>query len=152
MILSRSCDHAIRASLYIALQADRAFVPIREIASALEISFHFLTKILQLLTQARIMASFKGPNGGVTLARPAAAISLKEIVLAIDGNRIFNGCMIGLDHCDDDHPCPIHDQWSGLRSNLEQLFSATTLADLAERVCQDGFRLTDLHSTEAVKS
>ncbi|HQG45016.1 MAG TPA: Rrf2 family transcriptional regulator [bacterium] len=106
MILSRSCDHAIRASLYIALQADRAFVPIREIASALEISFHFLTKILQLLTQARIMASFKGPNGGVTLARPAAAISLKEIVLAIDGNRIFNGCMIGLDHCDDDHPCP----------------------------------------------
>ncbi len=148
MILSRSCDHAIRASLYVALHADRAYVPIREIAATLGISFHFLTKILQLLTQVGIMASFKGPNGGVTLARPAAEIDLKEIVLAIDGDRIFCGCMIGLDQCDDDHPCPMHEQWSGLRSRLEELFTKTTLATLAERVQQEGLRLTDLHPAE----
>ncbi|HPR89620.1 MAG TPA: Rrf2 family transcriptional regulator [bacterium] len=144
MILSRSCDHAIRAALYVALHQDRAYVPIREIAAELGISFHFLTKILQILTQAGIMASFKGPNGGVALARPAEEISLKEIVRAIDGDRLFSGCMIGLDQCDDDHPCPLHDQWSKLRGELEQLFSTTTVSGLSERIQREGLRLNDL--------
>ncbi|HNW59883.1 MAG TPA: Rrf2 family transcriptional regulator [bacterium] len=144
MILSRSCDHAIRAALYVALHQDRAYVPIREIAAELGISFHFLTKILQILTQAGIMASFKGPNGGVALARPAEEISLKEIVRAIDGDRLFSGCMIGLDQCDDAHPCPLHDQWSKLRGELEQLFNTTTVSGLTERIQREGLRLNDL--------
>jgi Rrf2 family protein len=144
MLLSKTCDYAIRSTLYVAMYPERAFLPIREISSELGLSFHFLTKILQTLSQAGIMTSFKGPNGGVALARPAGEIMLKEIVLAIDGDRLFCGCMIGLDHCDDDHPCPVHDQWSGLRANLEQLFSTTTMAYLADRVRHEGFRLTDL--------
>ena len=84
MILSKTCDYAMRAAFYIADQQDRNFVPIREVSEKLEISFHFLTKILQILTQKKIMTSFKGPNGGVTLARPADSILLTEIVKAID--------------------------------------------------------------------
>ncbi len=148
MILSKTCDHAIRATLFVAMRPERTYVPIREIASELDISFHFLTKILQVLTLKNIMASFKGPNGGVALARPAAEVALKEIVLAIDGDRLFSGCMIGLDHCDDDHPCPMHEQWSNARKNLDELFSTTSVAYLADRVRLEGFRLTDLQLTD----
>ena len=148
MILSKTCDHAIRATLYVAMHPDRDYVPIREIASELGISFHFLTKILQILTQKDIMASFRGPNGGVTLTRPAAEIQLKEIVLAIDGDRLFTGCVIGLDQCNDDHPCPLHEKWSSARKDLDALFSTMTLAYVAGRVRHEGFRLTDVQLTE----
>ena len=144
MILSKSCDHAIRATLYVALHSGRSYVPIREIAAELGISFHFLTKILQVLTQKNIMTSFKGPNGGISLVRPAEEITIKEIVVAIDGEGLFRDCMIGLDHCDDDHPCPLHGQWSAVRSDLEALFSRTSIAQLAGRVRAEGLRLTDV--------
>ncbi|HNY92546.1 MAG: HTH-type transcriptional regulator IscR [bacterium ADurb.Bin431] len=151
MILSKSCDHAIRATLYVAMHPDRGYVPIREIAAGLGISFHFLTKILQVLTQKNIMTSFKGPNGGIALARPAEEIALKEIVLAIDGEGLFRGCMVGLDHCDDDHPCPLHEQWSALRGDLDELFSRTSVAHLAGRARAEGLRLTDLLPGELTK-
>ncbi|HNS73686.1 MAG TPA: Rrf2 family transcriptional regulator [bacterium] len=144
MILSKSCDHAIRATLYVAMHPDRGYVPIREIAAGLGISFHFLTKILQVLTQKNIMTSFKGPNGGIALVRPAEEITIKEIVVAIDGEGLFRDCMIGLDHCDDDHPCPLHGQWSIVRTDLEALFSRTSIAQLAGRVRAEGLRLTDV--------
>ena len=144
MILSKTCNHAIRATLYAAMHSDRPYVPIREISSELGISFHFLTKILQMLTQKNIMASFKGPRGGVTLARPAAEITLKEIVLAIDGDRLFRGCMIGLKHCNDDHPCPMHEQWSRSRKSLETIFGGATIMHVANRIRLDSLRLTDL--------
>ncbi len=144
MILSKTCDYAIRASLYVALQKDQKFVPIRIISQELNISFHFLTKILQILTQNNIMTSLKGPNGGVTLAKPADSISLKEIVLAVDGPDLFTKCLLGLEHCDDQHPCPIHDQWRTIRDQLEEIFEKNTIQDLAEKVKTNDFRISDL--------
>ncbi len=150
MIISKTCDHAIRAALYVALHEDRAYVTIREISEHLGLSFHFLTKILQALTQKGIMTSFKGPNGGVSLARPAQSISIKEIVVAIDGEALFSGCMLGLDTCNDDHPCPLHQQWANLRDQLETLFTQTTLAYLADRIRREGLRLANFEAVSLV--
>lgn len=150
MILSKTCDHAIRATLYVALHQERNYVPIREISEHLGLSFHFLTKILQVLTQQKIMNSFKGPNGGVSLARLAQTISIKEIVVAIDGERLFAGCMLGLDTCSDDHPCPLHQKWAVVRDQLEAVFAQTTLAYLADRIRREGLRLANLDASSLV--
>jgi len=114
------------------------------------LSFHFLTKILQVLTQQKIMNSFKGPNGGVSLARPAQTISIKEIVVAIDGKGLFAGCMLGLDTCSDEHPCPLHQQWTVVRDQLEAVFAQTTLAYLADRIRNEGLRLANLDASSLV--
>ena len=144
MLLSKTCDYAIRAALYIAVNEDRQFVPIREISEQLNISFHFLTKILQILTQKDIMASFKGPKGGIALARPAGKISVKEIVLAVDGPQIFENCLLGLEKCGEENPCPLHEQWAAIRSQLNQLFEHTTLAEMAEKVKSNKFRMANV--------
>ncbi|MBN2354738.1 Rrf2 family transcriptional regulator [candidate division KSB1 bacterium] len=143
MVLSKTCNHALRATLYIAAAPDRTFVPIGEIADQLGISFHFLTKILQILTQEGILRSFKGPNGGVAFARPAAEISILEIIIAIDGPALMEKCLLGLAHCSDEHPCPIHSQWVRIRSRLQNLFADTSLKKLADRVHHQGYRLAD---------
>ncbi len=143
MIFSKTCNYAIRAAAYVAGKDNREFVAIKEIAENLDISFHFLTKILQMLTQKNIMVSLKGPKGGVALARPAHTINLTEIIIAIDGPALFTHCVLGLDQCGDDMPCPLHSRWGAIRDELKKLLEETTLQNLAEEVELKGFRLTN---------
>lgn len=144
MILSKTCDYAMRATFYIAAQNHNKFVPIRKIAEELDISFHFLTKILQSLNQKKIVVSFKGPNGGVTLARPAESILLTEIVEAIDGANVFCECVLGLDECGDENPCPLHFQWGPIRNQIKSVFDNTSLKDVSEKINKEEFRITNL--------
>ncbi|PJA26609.1 MAG: transcriptional regulator [candidate division Zixibacteria bacterium CG_4_9_14_3_um_filter_46_8] len=144
MMLSKTCDYGIRAAIFVAGRKDQQFTPIGEISEQLNISFHFLTKILQRLTQESILKSYRGSNGGVALARAAHLISLKDIVSAIDGDNPFGACLLGLNQCSDHNPCPLHEQWNLIRKKMESLFEKTTLAKLATATTAKRFRLTDL--------
>lgn len=135
MLFSKSCEHAIRASVLVAskeAREKRKYIPVRELSQELSISFHFLTKICQALTEARVMQSFRGPSGGVGLARPAAHIRLIDIVAAIDGTDRLTGCVLGLPGCNDNRPCPLHRHWGARREQILQMLEQTTLADLAQ--------------------
>jgi Rrf2 family transcriptional regulator, iron-sulfur cluster assembly transcription factor len=144
MLLSKSCEYGIRASLYLAVHGRPGeYVSIGDVSRELGISFHFLTKILQTLTQAGLMQSFRGPRGGVALARQADRITLKEIVLALDGPGIFRECVLGLPGCGDRKPCPLHDQWAATRHQVHQMFAAATLAEVAERIQTSDCRIAD---------
>ena len=144
MIFSKTCNYAIRASIYVANQKDRNFIPINEISENLNISFHFLTKILQTLTDADLMISFRGPKGGVKLAKDPVKIALYEIITAIDGTAIFERCVLGLDACQDSRPCPLHGQWQEFRENLKSIFQINTLKILNKRMATENLRISDL--------
>ena len=60
-----------------------------------------------------------------------AAIKLSQIVIAIDGDKIFNSCGLGLDTCDENHPCPVHDKFKIVRDNLKNMLEQTNLEELA---------------------
>jgi len=130
-MLSQSCKYGIWAILYLASDPDREYISIREISSKLKISFHFLTKILQSLTQAKVIVSMRGASGGVALARSAKDINLREIIEAVDGNHIFTECILGLPGCGNEKPCPMHEKWAVKRSEFTQMCEATTLDALA---------------------
>ncbi len=147
MILSKACDYGLRASLYIATRSNQNYIPIREISSNLNISFHFLTKILQKLTEKNIMASFRGPHGGVKFTRPISSISLLEIITAIDGPDLFEKCLIGLDDCRDDSPCPLHDQWKTVRTELMDIFQNNSLETISWKILNRPFRISDLQNS-----
>lgn len=143
MLFSKGCTYAIRAALLVSLkeeQEKRRFIPIRELAEELDLSFHFLTKIMQELTEAKIMESFRGPNGGVGLARPAKEITLVDIIAAIDGMSLFNECALGLPGCGEKTPCPLHEAWSKRRDDLQRLFGKTTLAGLVKDLKSNSLR------------
>jgi Rrf2 family protein len=90
------------------------------------------------------MQSFRGPNGGIALARPADSVSLYEIVTAIDGTELFDECILGLDRCGGANPCPLHLQWEEIRDHIRSRFREIPLSRLAARVREEGFRLTDM--------
>jgi len=144
MLLSKTCSYAIRAALYIAVHQDRQFIPIRDISEQLGVSFHFLTKILQILTGRNILVSFRGPNGGIALARPAHEIMLAELVEAVDGLAIFNNCVLGLGLCDNANPCPVHQHWTDVRKNCREFFETTSLQFLVDEIESKGLRLSEM--------
>lgn len=141
LLLSKSSTYGLRAALYIASCGNGDYLPVRKIAEELDISFHFLAKILQSLTQDGILKAFRGPNGGVALAREAADIHISEIVNALEGPKHFDRCVMGLPGCGEQKPCPLHEKWLHTQEEIRQLFAGTTLADQATRIKEMDLRL-----------
>ncbi|MEX2574678.1 MAG: Rrf2 family transcriptional regulator [Balneolaceae bacterium] len=142
MLLSKSCVYGLRATLYLASKKGDQFMSIRQLSDRLEISFHFLTKILQQLTSRGLLESYKGPNGGVRLTCSGRNISLMEIVMAIDGDDMLTECALGLPGCGVMKPCPIHEKWAEIRESIKQMLESTTLAELAKKGKDFDLRIT----------
>ena len=131
MLLSKSCEYAIQAVLYLAKHYDTPYVSIKEIAEKNDISFHFLGKILQTLTKKGLLISYKGPKGGVSLAKSPKEITLLDVVDAIDGLEFLKSkCVIGLPNCGDGKPCALHDKWGPIRENIYKMFADKSIAQL----------------------
>lgn len=147
-LLSKSCVYGIRASIYIASEHENGYIPISNVAKELNLSAHFLTKILQQLTSENLLLSHKGPKGGVKFARDTKDIKLLEIIAAIDGMDLFEECALGLEGCGVYKPCPLHDSWTIHRNKLKALFETESLFDLSENVKNAGLRLRTLNNQE----
>jgi Rrf2 family transcriptional regulator, iron-sulfur cluster assembly transcription factor len=133
-MLSSGSQYGVRAAVYLARRdpdGDGQYVSIRTIAEELGLSFHYMTKVLQLLTGAGLVASYRGPRGGVCLARAPREITVLDLVEAVAGPDWLRGCVLGLPVCDADAPCALHAQWSRQRETIRRLFVRTTLEQLA---------------------
>src|SRR5690606_16920079 len=121
-MFSKACEYGIRAVLFIAKQSQRDQRPnITEIAQAINAPEPFTVKICQQLFRDNILLSKKGPRGGFYLEKDSL-LKLADIVVAIDGEKIFNGCGLGLSECSSENPCPIHNQYLEIRSALKQMY------------------------------
>jgi Rrf2 family protein len=86
MKLTRASSYALHAVAFLAARKDSTRpVASHHIAAARGIPERFLLKVLKPLVSAGVLLSLKGPNGGYRLARPAAEISLLDILEAVDG-------------------------------------------------------------------
>ena len=129
MRLSARADYALRAAIELAA-APEARVTAERIASAQEIPAQFLETILTHLRRSNIVRSQRGPDGGFWLARPAAEISLADIIRAIDGqllgvrgerpaNVSYRGAEAALQRV-----------WIALRANERAVLERVSLADI----------------------
>jgi Rrf2 family iron-sulfur cluster assembly transcriptional regulator len=141
MVLSKACTYGILATLYVAKE-ERDFVPIRELSDELHISFHFLTKILQQLTNQGILVSLKGPKGGIKLAKDPSSVTYYDVILAIDGEEVFTECVLGLPGCGHEVPCPIHEFWAPTRDLLKTTFVSQSLEESAASINALALRLS----------
>ena len=141
-MFSKACEYGIRAMLHIARTSKVGTrVGIREIAKAIDSPEPFMAKILQDLSRKGLVLSIKGPNGGFYMNDVHQKISLAEIVTAIDGDQLFNGCGLGLKACNEKKPCPIHYEFKAIRTNLKAMLQTTALEDLTENLEKGLFHL-----------
>ncbi len=132
-MFSKACEYGIRATIYIAMQSLQGNrVNLKDISTEIDSPVAFTAKILQQLAKNNIVESVKGPTGGFQIdKKDIDSIKLIQIVSAIDGDKIFNGCGLGLKECNEDFPCPVHFQFKEVRDNLKKMSSETSIYELA---------------------
>jgi Rrf2 family iron-sulfur cluster assembly transcriptional regulator len=129
MIHSPTCQHALRALIYLAEKNAKGPVLVREIAEAAGVPHPSLAKILHSLRGRGLVRSTKGPGGGYQLARPGDEIRVIEVIEAVDGPiDLDRVCVLGLDTCSDQASCVLHDVWKLFRQNYALTISNMTLS------------------------
>ncbi len=131
-MFSKSCEYGIRATIFIATQSYlNNRTGIKDIAKKIDSPEAFTAKILQTLVKANIIQSTKGVGGGFEIPKKnLTEIKLAQIVSAIDGDKVFTGCGLGLSHCSESHPCPVHEKFKAIRNELAFMLENTNLEEL----------------------
>ncbi len=129
--LSKKADYALLALRHMAANRDRAAVSARELAEAYDIPSELLAKVLQKLVRARLLASHQGIRGGYALSRPAATISVADVIQAVDGPLTVTACSDTDHSCDQYSKCSIRDPLWRVKDRIIAALSATSVADLA---------------------
>jgi Rrf2 family protein len=148
-MFSKTCEYAIKASIYIASQSlENKRVGIKEIAHEIASPEAFTAKILQVLSKNHLVESVKGPNGGFFVEPSKMRTTLlSQIVKAVDGDDIFTSCGLGLKACSAKNPCPLHTQFAKIRADITKLLENTNLEDLATGLSTGLTYLTSLAPT-----
>lgn len=128
-MISKTCQYALRAIIYIAKKKDSGFIPVKKIAKENNISHFFLGKIMNILSQNGLINTYKGPNGGVKLSKPAGEITLYDVVEIIDGIDIKNECFLG-PRCSEKNQCVMHNSWKKVRELYINMLSKNTIGKI----------------------
>lgn len=132
MIQTDSGKYAIRAMAYIAAREDPTEpISAAEVAEAESIPPYYLAKVLQDLARAGILASVRGRGGGFKMLRQPEDIPVMEILEAVENiKKLTSECVLGLDQCSEEVPCPMHTTWKAFRDRLLGRLDDMTVADL----------------------
>ncbi len=138
-MFSRNCEYGIRACIYLAINSsEENKIQIGKIAERINAPKAFTSKILQQLVRHHMLHSTKGPYGGFYMTKDLSkSIHLIDIVELLDGKQSYTRCVIGLENCSPEKPCPLHEEFQHIRNKLKILLSNNTLCRLAE-IYNDG--------------
>lgn len=138
-MFSKACKHGIRAVIYLAAYStSEKRCGIKSISENINIPSPFLGKILQKLAKEGVIHSIKGPNGGFYTTEEDTSKPMMTVVNVIDGGEIFDSCAVGLSHCSDDKPCPLHNDIKPFREELKKSLTEKSIKEFADTLINDG--------------
>lgn len=137
MRLSQRADYAAHAMVEIARWYGERPVHATEVAQRQGIPEPYLEQLLLALRRAALVRSYRGPGGGYTLTRPPAAVSLADIVAALEGpfvppEEVLHDSEAG-EGDQDPLTCPIRDAWHLATATMRRILDGMTLEILVER-------------------
>jgi Rrf2 family protein len=133
-MFNKETEYALRGLVYIQLQNDLGKRPgIVEIAGQIDAPYFYTAKIMQRLVRIGFIESQKGKGGGFYFDSRKPNLSIKELIIATEGDTLFKGCGFGLNKCDEDNPCPLHEKYAPVRNALNLLVSEESVQNLARR-------------------
>ncbi len=131
MRLTLSTKYAVIALGELARRAGPVSIP--SLSAATGIPSAYLGKVVSLLVRHGLLVSARGRGGGISLAKPAEEISLRDIILAVEGPRALQDCPFDPEPCPGDPQCPLFPVWDPLRERIISFLEETSLAEVARR-------------------
>lgn len=133
-MFKKETEYALRGLVYIQTQNLKGNRPgIDEISREIEAPRFYTAKILQRLVRQGFLSSLKGKGGGFFFDIEKPELTLKELILSIEGDKTISGCGFGLKHCDGENPCPLHYQYAEIRNAIDKLVSTETIQSLTKK-------------------
>lgn len=129
--LGRKGDYAVRAMLDLARHEGSGRRKSRSIAADMSIPGSYLPQILAMLVSAGLVSSSAGPGGGYAIARPAADISLLQVIDAVEWIGPLDECVLKGGLCRWETECAVHRFWSGAKDAFRDQLAAVSFADIA---------------------
>jgi len=130
--------------LYIAKYAESQLIPSNTIAEEMQISRIFLSRINSQLVNAGLIRTRRGARGGVMLAKPAAEISIYDVVTTIDGPITLIDCIADPESCPLSPDCPYRTFWEETQNALIARMKAVSLQDMLANSKKIGISLSNL--------
>ncbi|WP_255571022.1 Rrf2 family transcriptional regulator [Apibacter sp. ESL0432] len=127
-MFSKTSEYAIKIMIYLSANSTVDNLrQVKEVSEALVTPGPFTAKILQQLVKAGLLFSMKGKNGGFTLSRELGEIKISDIVIAVDGEKSINRCLLGLKDCSSENPCPLHHKFYKIKDDFKKYVLDSTL-------------------------
>jgi Rrf2 family protein len=129
-LFSQTVEYALRTIVWLATQKGAPRTT-QEIADAARVPVGYLSKVLQMLTRAKLLNSQRGVNGGFTLARRPEELTALDVVSAVDPIRRIDKCPLGI-QSHEANLCPLHDRLDDAIALVEKSLAATKISELSK--------------------
>ena len=132
MKLTSKGRYAVTAMIDIALNQDAGPITLALISQRQDISLSYLEQLFAKLKKAGLVKRARGPGGGYRLGRGATAISISDIIHAVDEKLDARKCE-GRANCQGGTQCLSHELWSDLSEMIDQFLGRVTLQTLLDK-------------------
>ena len=150
MRLSSMADYAVLTMSAAARHCGGARLNAAQLADETGLPGPTVAKLVSRLSGAGLLKSVRGAHGGFKLARPAAAITIADIVEAVDGPIALTACVDGgMGGCESEHLCPVRGRWDPVNHAIREALAGISVADLAGGNCGANLSFTTDHFVAA---
>jgi FeS assembly SUF system regulator len=126
IILSKLADYGVIVATHLAAFPERQATA-GAVAAETRLPQATVAKLLKALAHAGLVTATRGPSGGYRLARAAKAISVAEVVAAIDGDIGLTQCSVHVDECARTTYCPTRPHWAAINRAVGEALAAVSL-------------------------
>lgn len=142
-MFSKATEYAIRAVIFIAQKGSEEHkLALPEIAEAIQSPPFFTAKILQKLTNgSQLIQSVRGPNGGFYIHPEKLTWTIREILNIMGEGEMLDKCVLGLKLCSEINPCPLHEVYKPIKTQLNAMFENKSIGLLVKEMEAGKFSL-----------
>lgn len=133
MQLTRAADYGVRVMVHLATLGTNKRALLPALADATGAPESFLSKVLQALSRAELISSWRGKTGGFAILPRGCQASMLEVVEAIEGPICLNVCLAPGKSCGRKAHCPAHPVWVQAQEAMVEILARTVIAELASQ-------------------
>ena len=145
--LNRITDYAVVVLSQMAREPAK-LVTAPQLADDTQVPLPTVAKVLKALVHGDVLVSHRGANGGYTLARGPKAITMLEVIRALEGPVSLTDCVDGAEgDCSVESLCPMRGNWDRVNDAIRRALQSVSLADMAMPDTMFGVPLPNAEAT-----
>jgi len=144
MRLTTKGRFAVTAMIDVAMHGGKGPVTLAGVSERQKISLSYLEQLFGKLRRHGLVESVRGPGGGYRLARAANAVSVADIIVAVDEPIDQTQCG-GKENCQDDKRCMTHELWANLNAHIFKFLCSVSLEQLVRQQDKQGVQVLQDH-------